>query len=278
MGRVASLLTVSPALAADYPAFARLFPELAVPEDTPSADRFAQTIAPDAIVLRDGDGVVGYAWARPRGEQLHVVHVIADPAHRRRGVGRALMAAVAERGRGAGFRRWMLNVKPENVAARALYERCGMRVVLASVSMRIAWADVARIALAPGVVARPLSPADDARFEDAFALSPGELSAFRALGRMIVAAEDAGGAVGVVAFDASYPGAGLLRAVAPAHTRALLDGIRSHALPHHDHLHVLVEGDPALEATLTAAGAQAGMRALRMEGDIAIDGLPSERP
>ncbi len=270
MDRVTSPLTVSPALAADYPAFARLFPELAVPEDTPSADRFAQTIAPDAIVLRDGDGVVGYAWARPRGEQLHVVHLIADPAHRRRGVGRALMAAVAERGRGAGFRRWMLNVKPENVAARALYERCGLRVVLASVSMRVAWADVSRIAPATGVVARRLPPADDARFEDAFALSRGELSAFRALGRILVAAEDTGGAVGVIAFDPSYPDAVLLRAVVPAHARALLDGIRPHALPDHDHLHVVVEGDPALETTLTAAGAQAVIRALRMEGDIAF--------
>ena len=226
MDRVTSPLTVSPALAADYPAFARLFPELAVPEDTPSADRFAQTIAPDAIVLRDGDGVVGYAWARPRGEQLHVVHLIADPAHRRRGVGRALMAAVAERGRGAGFRRWMLNVKPENVAAtRALRAMRPARRARVGLDARRVGRCLAHRARDGGRRA-PASPGGRRRFEDAFALSRGELSAFRALGRILVAAEDTGGAVGVIAFDPSYPDAVLLRAVVPAHARALLDGIR----------------------------------------------------
>ncbi len=112
--------TLSRASPGDYAAFARLFPELAVSEVTPSATYFATTIVPDAIVLRHGDAVVGYACARPRGDRLHVVHVIADPEYRRRGVGRALMAAVAERARAAGFQRWWLNVKPENLAARAL--------------------------------------------------------------------------------------------------------------------------------------------------------------
>lgn len=132
-----------------YAAFARLFPELAVPEVTPSATYFATTIVPDAIVLRHGGAVVGYACARPRGDRLHVVHVITDPEYRRRGVGRALMAAVAERARAAGFQRWRLNVKPENLAARALYERWGMKVVLASVSMRVGWSDVERIPCTP---------------------------------------------------------------------------------------------------------------------------------
>jgi hypothetical protein len=73
---------------------------------------------------------------------------------------------------------------------------------------------------------------------------------------------------GVAAFDPSHPGAGLFRAGGPGHARALLDGIRSYAPPDHDHLHVLVEGDPALEAALTGAGAEAVMRMLRMEGGI----------
>jgi hypothetical protein len=36
-------------------------------------------------------------------------------------------------------------------------------------------------------------------------------------------------------------------------------------------LHLLVEGDPSLEATLATAGADAVMRMVRMEGEI---GLP----
>ncbi len=268
-GLVTSRWTVSPALPADYPAFARLVPELGVPDPTPSADRFAWTIAPDTLVLRDGDEVLGYLWARPRGDRLHVVHVITDPAHRGRGVGRALMRAVADRGRAAGFRRWMLNVKPENVAARALYERCGMRVAFASVLMDIAWTDVERMAAPTGIVARRLAPADDARFEDALALLRGEVASQRALeGRLLVGAEDAAGAVGIAAFDPSHPGAGLFRVRAPEHARALLDGIRPYALPAHDHLHLAVESDPALEAMLAAAGATVVMRMLRMQGEI----------
>ena len=261
--------TVSPALPADYPAFARLLPELGVPDPTPSADRFARTIARDALVVRDGDEILGYLWARPRGDRLHVVHVITDPAHRGRGVGRALMLAIAERARAAGFRRWMLNVKPENVAARALYERCGMRVAFASVAMHLAWTDVERMEVPTGIVALSLAPADDARFEDALALLRGEVASQRALeGRVLLGAEGAAGAVGIAAFDPNHSGAGLFRVRAPEHVRALLDGIRPYALPAHDHLHLLVEGDPALEAALAAAGATVLMPMLRMEGEI----------
>jgi ribosomal protein S18 acetylase RimI-like enzyme len=266
---VTSRWSVSPALPADYPAFARLVPELGVPDPTPSPERFARMIAPHALVLRDGDEVLGYLWARPRGGRMHVVHVITDPAHRGRGVGRALMAATADRSRAAGFRRWMLNVKPENAAARALYERCGMHVAFASVSMRIAWIDVPRMPAPAGIAVHMLAPADDARFEDALALLPGEIASQRALeGRVLVGAEDATGPVGIAVFDPSYPGAGLFRVRAPEHARALLDGIRPYALPAHDHLHLLVEGDPVLEAVLTAAGAETVMHMLRMEGEI----------
>ena len=193
--------------------------------------------------------------------------MITDPAHRRQGVARTLIAAVAEQGRAAGFRRWRLNVEPDNAAARALYERCGMSVVLASVSMRIAWTDVARIEPVAGIVARPLAPADDARFEDALALSRGEASAYRApAGRVLVGAEGPDGPVGVIAYDPIH--ARLLRVRVPGHTRVLLDAIRPYAQPDHDSVNVLIEGDPALEAMLTASGAEAVMRVLRTEGDI----------
>jgi hypothetical protein len=54
----------------------------------------------------------------------------------------------------------------------------------------------------------------------------------------------------------------------PGHTRVLLNAIRPYAQPDHDSVNVLIEGDPALEAMLTASGAEAVMRVLRMEGDI----------
>jgi ribosomal protein S18 acetylase RimI-like enzyme len=259
----------TPASPSDYRVFVRLFAELAVPESPPSRERFERDIAPDTVVVRNRETAVGYAWARPRGDRLHVVHVVTHPQHRRRGVARALMNAVAERGRAAGFRTWMLNVKPDNVAARALYEQCGMRVALASVSMRLAWASVERLAPIAAVTTRPLAPADDGRFEAALGLSPGEISAFRALaGRILLGSESGGDPVGFAAFDAGGVGASPFRVSAPQYARALLDALRPHRLGGHDDVHVFVEGDPPLERGLSAAGAEAVMRVLRMEGEM----------
>ena len=117
---------IAPGRAEDYEAFARLFPALEVIEPTPSRDYFETSILPGAIFLRDENEVAGYAWMRVRGERMHVVHVIVDPVHRRKGIGRALMLAIAEKARASGFDCWMLNVKPENVVAQALYESVGM--------------------------------------------------------------------------------------------------------------------------------------------------------
>src|SRR5262249_46554025 len=123
-----SPFTISPASSDDYDAFVTLFAELEVPERAPSPQAFTDTILPDALFLREGERVAGYVWARARGEQLHVVHVVTGHGFRQKGVGRALMRAAAARGRARGLSRWMLNVKPENHAARALYARCGLRV------------------------------------------------------------------------------------------------------------------------------------------------------
>jgi ribosomal-protein-alanine N-acetyltransferase len=259
-------LTLAPATPDDYEVFARLFPELAVPEQTPPYERFVTTIVPGAIVVRDEGGAVGYAWGRARGERFHVVHVIADPAHRRRGVGRALMAALAQRARHLGFTRWMLNVKPENVGARALYERSGMRVVAESVSMRVAWDNVARLAHVPASRLFEPRPADDARVEAALALPRGELASYRALERRLFVVEDAQGASGFAAFDASFPGAAPFKPRTPGHARALLEAMKPHASS--AYLLVFVEADAPLEAALAAAGATPAMRVLRMEGDL----------
>jgi GNAT superfamily N-acetyltransferase len=261
-------LRVTPASPADYDVFVRLFPELAIPDPVPTAERFAEGIAPQAIFAREGDRALGYAWARPRGERLHVVHVITAPNARRRGVGRALMDALAERGRAAGFRRWMLNVKPENGAARALYERCGMRVVLESASLRLAWMDLARLPRGDAETS-PIRPEEDEAFEDALGLSRGDLSACRATpGRVFYGARGAGTLLGCVAFDPHHPGAPVLRARAPKYARALIESLRAHALPEHDGFFVFVEGEPGLEAALVDAGADVVMRVLRMEGSI----------
>ena len=72
-----------------------LIPNMAtIPESVP-ADVFSQAID-DGMVLAvaDADGPVGFALCRPFGDVLYLDQISVDPAHGRRGLGRALMAHV----------------------------------------------------------------------------------------------------------------------------------------------------------------------------------------
>jgi GNAT superfamily N-acetyltransferase len=269
---VSHAFTVVPGSLERYPDFVRLFPELEVPDRTPPLEYFIAHIVEESFFVLDGPEVVGYAWVRVRGDALHLVHVIVAPSHRRHGVGRALMAAAAERARALGLTRWFLNVKPDNVAARALYEACGLTGQSPGASVRITWADVERLPVSTHTLdTRPLEPEEDGAFEEALGFGRSELAAFRVLGRIVIGTEDLDDGrrpVGVAALDAPFPGASPFRVRAPEFARHLLEGIRTRALPQFDHISLFVEGDPALEATLSSAGAVATMRILRMSGDV----------
>lgn len=263
--------SITEARPGDYDAFAKLFPELRVIEATPGLAYFRDAILPGAIFLRDGDDVAGYAWWRARGDRAHVVHVIVDPDRRKRGVGRALMQAVAERARAAGLTRWMLNVKPENVAARKLYASCGMTEAFESVSVKLPWASVDRLELETSAKARPLAIGEESIFERACNLPANEIASFRNFaGRLLFACEDASGSpAGVGAFDPKFPGASPFAVRDPKYARTLLTKMKEHALPEPVHLFVFAENDPKLADALTnAAGGEIAMRVLRMEGDV----------
>jgi ribosomal protein S18 acetylase RimI-like enzyme len=60
-------------------------------------------------------------------DQGHVRMLGVDPTVRRRGIGRALMAACVERARRAGKRRLTLETTEAMAAAQALYESMGFR-------------------------------------------------------------------------------------------------------------------------------------------------------
>jgi GNAT superfamily N-acetyltransferase len=263
------MVLVSAATIDDYDECARLFVELEVPDPVWSRERFCEIVLPDTIVLREAGAIAGYAWGRVRGDSFHVVHVVTDPAHRGRGVGRALMTALAARAKERGLARWMLNVKPDNVAARALYEACGMTVAMESASVQLQWSDVPRLEDAPGVVARELAPSDDAAFERACGLFPGEIAPLRdTQQRIVLGASEADGPVGFGAFDPHFPGVAPLRVRAPKFTRAILEAARPHALAGQSYIRAFAEGDPALEEALVAAGGTVLLRALRMQGTI----------
>jgi ribosomal protein S18 acetylase RimI-like enzyme len=71
---------------------------------------------------------VGYSTfhARPL---LNIHDLAVLPAHRGRGVGRALLAAAEEMAQGAGCCKLTLEVLEDNLPARSLYERFGFRDV-----------------------------------------------------------------------------------------------------------------------------------------------------
>lgn len=82
-----------------------------------------------ALVAADGGAIAGFAIAEMRmhhGEAVgHIVTVDIDPAHRRRGVGRLLMEAMAGRCREAGVARLQLEVAVDNEGAIAFYKELG---------------------------------------------------------------------------------------------------------------------------------------------------------
>jgi GNAT superfamily N-acetyltransferase len=260
---------VLPATEGDYEECARLFQELRVPDPVWPREHFVAMVVPDAFVVHGGGATLGYAWGRPRGEQFHVVHVVVDAAHRGRGIGGMLMRALASRAKGLGLARWMLNVKPDNMPARALYERWGMRVVMESASVQLAWADVPRLPAAPGAVAAPILAADDAAFERACGLSAGEISPLRDVQhRLVFGVSDATGPVAFGAYDAHFPGVAPLRVHAPHFARAILEAILPQVPTGQLTFRAFAEGDPLLEAALVAAGGTVVLRTLRMQGPI----------
>jgi L-amino acid N-acyltransferase YncA len=87
------------------------------------------------LVAVDDDGtVVGTAVTGPNhgGGASHIATAsfMVDPAHARRGVGRALGEAVFDHARAAGFRAMQFNAVVEtNVAAVALWRSLGMEIL-----------------------------------------------------------------------------------------------------------------------------------------------------
>ena len=257
----------------DADAYARLFQELAVPEGPPSRERFVGSVRDDVIVADEAGHVAAVAWARPRGALWHVVHLMTDPQRRRQGLGRALLQAVAARGRARGFSRWMLNVKPDNLAARSLYAAMGMQPTRSSAAVRLPITGISGLPRTNDVVVGPLGP--DRGEMPALLLLPGELQAARELpGRVFVEARRDGACVGIAGFDPSFPGSPLFRVVDVPVARPLLEAIVPHARAEDVDITVFVEGQPLLEDALCAAGGQVVMRVLRLEGELPAEGAP----
>lgn len=259
--------TTRDARSEDHALFARFFAALEVPDPTPSPEWWARACK-DALFLEEDGVAVAYALAYPLADAAYVMHVVVDEQTRGRGVGRALMHAIAARLRAQGSSRWGLFVKEHNAPAIALYERCGLRVDHRSEALSVPWSSVDALGAADPRI-EPLETEHDARVEAALGLPRGRIARVRDGGeRVLRFARDDEAVVGAIGFDPEFPGAPLFRARTTGVAAALLRAVRSHARPEHDELRLTVDADPGLVSALVDAGARRVLSLLHMEGAI----------
>lgn len=127
---------IRPARPEDEPALRELdratWSTVSSPAPPPPPDRPFEL---DGVLVSElADGIAGYVKigpVLPIPASAHVFEIkglTVSPAHRRRGVGKALMHAAIEYARDAGARRLTLRVLSHNTAARDLYTACGFEI------------------------------------------------------------------------------------------------------------------------------------------------------
>jgi ribosomal-protein-alanine N-acetyltransferase len=78
------------------------------------------------IVLRDGgNAVAGYLILMPVVDEMHLLNVTVAPVWQRQGLGRWLLRAAVALTLAHGFGSLLLEVRPSNAGAIALYRRVG---------------------------------------------------------------------------------------------------------------------------------------------------------
>lgn len=129
------------------------------------------------MVGSDWGGLRGFVWeadgrivgcatmqrADTYGRRWIIANVAVHPAHRRRGIARQLMEATLDRIRQLGGEWAVLQVRPDNTAARHLYERLGFEDVFIETTLRHTPLPLLRPPLVPiGVQIRLLTDNDRA--------------------------------------------------------------------------------------------------------------------
>ncbi len=252
-----------PATAADYALYARLFPDLHVPDPVPSRDRYERDVVPFAFVCERDGQPVGLALVQPLDAVGYVRQLLVVRERRRQGVGRALLLEAARRFVVAGCGKWCLNVAPDNSSARALYTSLGLNRVHDSAAVRVEWSSTEALPVG-GVAVRAARPMDVRPAEAALSLPAGLLERQCELeGRVVIVALDDGGDYrGAASFDPAFPGCAVFRAVSAEDMFALLLALRPAARPGDAELQLVLEDSPALVDALERIG---GRRVLDFE-------------
>lgn len=239
----------------DYEVYARLFPELDIGDAVPTRDNWVSNLMPTTSIATREGVAVGYCQYEEFESTGYVRNVVVAPEARRQGVGRQLMAATAQHFRSGGKRSWRLNVKPDNRAAIALYERFGLREQYRAKSLRLAWGAVSVLPTGSATV-RVFGPARDPLVEDCFGLPRGQLAANRSSSRVLLEATSAVNQkpLGVAVFAPAFPGAFPFRVRELHAVSALLATMRTY-VPKDEYINLVAEGDPLLANLLLSAGA-----------------------
>ena len=104
-----------------------LDPSSGVDKETLEAVESALHQGSAVLALMDGIAVGAVRYEPRDGGSLYVGRLAVLPSHRRRGIGRALMAAAEERARRMGLARIILGVRVQLPENRAFYESLGYR-------------------------------------------------------------------------------------------------------------------------------------------------------
>ena len=78
---------------------------------------------------RAAEKIAGFIAARFTGDEVHINNVAVRAQFRLRGIGQTLLGSVLEEGALMGARSAILEVRAGNLAAQALYQHAGFRVV-----------------------------------------------------------------------------------------------------------------------------------------------------
>ncbi len=76
------------------------------------------------IFMREGE-MLGYAVLMPAVDEAHLLNIIIAAEHQRRGLGATLLHEIMNIARSLHMRRVILEVRPSNLAALALYRKAG---------------------------------------------------------------------------------------------------------------------------------------------------------
>lgn len=263
-------ISVRPAQPQDYRTFARLMPELATGDALPSEARFIAEMLVGTWIAEDEDGTaLGYAIAINFGATTHIRHLVTAPEARRQGVGAALLKRIETEARAQGSTAWYLNVKPENVAAIALYRNLGLRPLFESQVLRLKWAEVTQRCTSV-VQAEPIEPEQEAHVEDVLKLTPRQLAhARRQEGRVVRMLREEGEIVGGAVFHPHFPSVYPFRVTRPELALAFLHTLHPYAWVQHNDVNVVVEGQPEVAEALLTAGAQLHLALVRFHGTLA---------